>query len=172
MDIIPSTIEDLPAIMKIMSEAQEYLAKLGIDQWQDGYPQEEIIRLDIASKESFVIKNKLGEVLATTVFTTKTEPTYNYIKGNWITPNISKYGVIHRLAVGNSSRNLGLAKIIFSACESRLKSNGATSLRIDTHEDNIGMQHLIKKMGYVYCGVIYLENGDKRLAFEKLAPKS
>jgi ribosomal protein S18 acetylase RimI-like enzyme len=167
-----SSLEDLPAIMKIMGEAQEYLAKLGIDQWQDGYPQEEVIRGDIAYKESYVMKDKFGEVMATTAFTTRAEPTYNYIEGNWITPNNSKYGVIHRLAVGKNSRKLGLAKIIFAACESRLKSRGAVSLRIDTHEDNIGMQSLIKKMGYSYCGVIYLENGDKRLAFEKLAPKS
>ena len=41
-------------------------------------------------------------------------------------------------------------------------------MRIDTHEENLGMQGLLKKLGYHYCGVIYLENNDKRLAFEKL----
>jgi hypothetical protein len=41
-------------------------------------------------------------------------------------------------------------------------------MRIDTHEDNMGMQQLLKKLGYSYCGVIFLGNEDKRLAFEKL----
>ena len=41
-------------------------------------------------------------------------------------------------------------------------------MRIDTHEENLGMQGLLKKLGYHHCGVIYLENNDKRLAFEKL----
>ena len=48
------------------------------------------------------------------------------------------------------------------------KQNNIKSMRIDTHEKNLGMQGLLKKLGYHYCGVIYLENNDKRLAFEKL----
>ena len=30
------------------------------------------------------------------------------------------------------------------------------------------MQHLLKQFGYVYCGIILLESGDERLAFEKV----
>ena len=41
-------------------------------------------------------------------------------------------------------------------------------MRIDTHEENKGMQKLIAQIGYDYCGVILLENGDKRLAYEKV----
>ena len=41
-------------------------------------------------------------------------------------------------------------------------------MRIDTHEQNHGMRTLLKTLNYNYCGVIYLENGDKRLAYEKL----
>jgi len=32
----------------------------------------------------------------------------------------------------------------------------------------VGMQSLIKKLGYQYCGVIYTNYGDKRMAFEKV----
>ena len=42
------------------------------------------------------------------------------------------------------------------------------SLKIDTHEDNLGMQSLIKKLGYQYCGIIYTNYDAKRLAFEKI----
>ena len=41
-------------------------------------------------------------------------------------------------------------------------------MRIDTHEENKGMQKLISQLGYKYCGIIVLESGDKRLAFEKI----
>ena len=41
-------------------------------------------------------------------------------------------------------------------------------MRIDTHVDNTGMQNLLLKLNYNYCGIIYLENGDLRLAYEKL----
>jgi hypothetical protein len=30
------------------------------------------------------------------------------------------------------------------------------------------MQSLLKDLKYSYCGEIYLQNGDKRLAYEKL----
>ena len=43
-----------------------------------------------------------------------------------------------------------------------------THLRIDTHEDNLVMQHVLEKNGFTKCGIIYLESGDPRLAYEKL----
>jgi RimJ/RimL family protein N-acetyltransferase len=39
-------------------------------------------------------------------------------------------------------------------------------LRIDTHRDNVVMQHLIDKNGFQRCGIIYLANGDPRIAYE------
>ena len=40
---------------------------------------------------------------------------------------------------------------------------------MDTHEDNISMQRLLEKNNFKYCGIIYLEDGNKRIAFEKLS---
>ena len=42
------------------------------------------------------------------------------------------------------------------------------NIRIDTHKDNRIMQHNIEKHGFTYCGIIYLANGDERLAYQKL----
>jgi hypothetical protein len=106
--------------------------------------------------------------MATTMFTTNPESTYTTIEGNWLTPQNSVYGVIHRMAVGNSFRKLGIAKFIFNYFESLLESQNIKSMRIDTHEENIGMQTLLKTLDYSYCGIIYLDNNDKRLAFEKI----
>lgn len=168
MKLQVTSIADIPTIMEIVGEAQLYLAKLGIDQWQDGYPTEEQIRLDIKNKDSYVIVDDTGRIMATTVFTTKTEATYKAIEGKWLTSEETKYGVIHRLAVSDSFRGSGIAKFIFDTCENKLREMGINSMRIDTHEENKGMQHLLKQLGYHYCGVIYIEDGAKRLAFEKL----
>ena len=40
-------------------------------------------------------------------------------------------------------------------------------LRIDTHRDNRIMQRLIEKHGFTYCGIIWLEDGTERLAYER-----
>ena len=168
MKLTPAKNENLPFIMGVVKDAQVYLASLNIDQWQDGYPNEAAILKDIANQESFVVHSESNEITATAMFTTKSEPTYAIIDGAWLTNENGMYGVIHRMAVVNQYRKQGIAKFIFSECEQKLKDTDLASMRIDTHEDNKGMQQLLKKLGYSYFGVIFLGNGDKRLAFEKL----
>ena len=41
------------------------------------------------------------------------------------------------------------------------------NIRIDTHRDNKIMRHNIEKHCFTYCGIIYLANGDERLAYQK-----
>lgn len=169
MEFIPTKKEDLPRIMEIVKDAQNHLASLNIDQWQDGYPDEATILNDIEKKQSFVIKEN-GQIIGTTVFTTEEDENYRKVEGGkWLTPMDNVYGVIHRIAVSNDSRGSGFAKFVFNHCESLLIQQGVESMRIDTHRDNLGMQKLIKSLGYEYCGIIYLaRGGDERLAFEKL----
>jgi ribosomal protein S18 acetylase RimI-like enzyme len=102
------------------------------------------------------------------MFTINSEPTYKIINGSWFFDETEKYGVIHRMAVKKEFRKLGLAKILFEEFHRQLKNNNIKSLKIDTHENNIGMQTLIKKIGYQYCGIIYTSYNAKRLAFEKI----
>jgi len=168
MKLVRSTLYHVPIIMSFIHDAQIYLASLKIDQWQDGYPNKEKIELDISNKDSYVVMDDNDTIIGTTVFTTKKEPTYNAIQGKWMTNENAEYGVIHRLAVGDKYRNLGLARFVFNECHNRLKESEIGSLRIDTHEGNKGMQYLLKDLGYIYCGIIILESGDERLAFEKV----
>ncbi len=168
MKIVPAQKTDLASIMKAIKCAQKYLAGLGIDQWQDGYPNEEIILKDILNKESYLVINENNECTGTTMFSLRLEPTYNIIEGNWLTEGLVKYGVIHRMAVDDQFRSSGFSRFVFDYFENLLIEKGIISMRIDTHEDNQVMQGLLKKRGYHYCGIIYLESGSKRLAFEKL----
>ena len=48
------------------------------------------------------------------------------------------------------------------------RGKGKLSLRIDTHEGNLAMRKMLAKNGFVYCGVIYLAGGDKRVAYERI----
>ncbi len=164
-----SATKDIPSIIEIIDDAKALLKSLGINQWQNGYPNQEQIKNDIANNESYVvIKN--NEIIGTTMFTLRKEPTYkDVIDGKWIINESEKpYGVIHRLATSKKFRKQGIAEFIFNEFHQQLKEKNIQSLKIDTHEENIGMQSLIKKLGYQYCGIIYTNYGDKRLAFEKL----
>ncbi|MGB0806813.1 MAG: GNAT family N-acetyltransferase, partial [Salibacteraceae bacterium] len=152
----------------IIKDAQTHLAQQKIDQWQNGYPSLEIINNDIIKGNSYVIIDTKEETIATTMFTIQPEPTYTKIEGQWLRPVNEKYGVIHRLAIKASKRNQGIAKAIFKHFESVLINNSIPSMKVDTHRGNLGMQHMLKSIGYTYCGIIYLEDGNERFGFEKI----
>lgn len=164
-----SSLNDVPRIMEIINDAKALLKSLNIDQWQNGYPNAEQIENDIKNEESYVIVNADNVIVATTMFTTRSEPTYKKVfDGNWIIDENLPYGVIHRLAMSKNFRGQGIAKFVFEHLHLKLKQQNIKSLKIDTHEENLGMQALIKKMGYQYCGIIYTNYAAKRLAFEKV----
>ena len=168
MKIQLSTLDDIPNIMIIIKDAKEYLASQNIDQWQKGYPNTEQVENDIKNGESYVVVNDENQVIATAMFTLNKEPTYKIVDGNWRIDESKVYGVIHRMAIKKEFRKFGLATFMFHEFHLQLLENNIESLKIDTHEENIGMQSLIKKLGYQYCGIIFTSYGDKRLAFEKV----
>ena len=165
MEFRKSVKSDIPKIMNIIKQAQSYFKNQNIDQWQNGYPNENVINNDIENKESYVMI-KDNEIIATTVISFNKESVYeNIIDGKWLTNG--EYGVIHRIAIDNTYKGLGLSHKIIKYTEKTCLEKGVCSIRVDTHEDNILMQSLLKKNGFKYCGIIYLEDGGKRVAFEK-----
>ena len=42
-------------------------------------------------------------------------------------------------------------------------------MKIDTHRENRVMQKLLEKNGFTYCGIIYAEDGSRRMAYQKQA---
>jgi len=164
-----STFDDVPEIMIIIEDAKTYLASQRIDQWQKGYPNANQVENDIKNTESYVLVNDEDTVIATAMFTLRKEPTYKeIIDGGWIVNENDTYGVVHRMAIKKEFRKFGLATFMFHEFHLQLLEKKIKSLKIDTHEENVGMQSLIKKLGYQYCGIIYTGYGDKRLAFEKV----
>lgn len=165
MEFRKSVKSDIPKIMSIIKQAQAYFKDQNIDQWQNGYPNEEVINNDIKNEESYVMI-KDNEILATTVISFHKESSYkNIIHGKWLTNG--DYGVIHRVVVDNTYKGLGLSHKIIKYTEKLCLEKGVHSIKVDTHEQNIPMQSLLKKNGFEYCGIIYLEDGGKRVAFEK-----
>lgn len=150
--------------MEIFCYARRFMAAHGNpNQWGPrNWPPEELIRRDIRVGDSYVCLNDTGRVIGTFYFIQgkDIEPTYREIEdGAWL--DESPYGVVHRIAGDGSQKGIGEFCInwAFEQCG---------HLRIDTHEDNIVMQNLLKKLGFTHCGTIYVyEDRDPRLAFEK-----
>ena len=165
MNFRKATENDIDRIIEIFDGARKRIAELGINQWQDGYPHEEIIREDIALGRSYVGETD-GKVVATVMVMTDIEPTYDVIyNGKWAVDG--EYLTIHRIALDGNLCGTGAAKKLMAFAEQQALLHGMKSIRVDTHEGNIPMRKNLEKNGYVYCGIIHLKNGDERVAYQK-----
>ncbi len=150
-------VADLPQILEIYERARAFMRETGNPtQWQGGYPQREVLICDIQKGQLYVYETG-GEIGCVFVFFIGDDPTYAHIDGGWMSSE--PYGVIHRVA--GSGRERGMFSKCFDFCRSQ-----TSHLRIDTHADNKVMQHTLEKSGFKKCGIIYLENGDPRIAYE------
>lgn len=181
MNFRKSTFDDVDRILEIIEKAKIELKKLGLDQWQNGYPDRKVIENDIKFGISYVLedieKNENGlksesftKILGTIVLSPKKEMPYSKIEGKWITND--DYIVIYRLAVDSEIKNKGIATKILEFSEKECIKNKILSIKADTHENNEPMKRFLEKNGFSYCGVIYLDRepdiGEKRIVYEKI----
>lgn len=158
---------DIKEIMDIVGQVQKkYFEKNDIPQWRDGYPQKELFEKDIEKKSLFVLSQ--GElIIGMAAVCFEHEPSYDIIEnGAW--KSDGEYAVIHRIAVSPDFHGFGFGKNFIELAQMLCNQRGVHSLRADTHEQNIAMQKTFQSCGMEYCGVIHIENGDPRVAYEKL----
>ena len=146
-----ATQSDYNRIMEIYEIARSFMAETGNPhQWGDlGYPYPDLIKEDIEKQRLLVIiENETVEGVF--FWSLGADPTYVEIDGQWL--NDKPYGVIHRIA--GSGRVKGILK---TAVEYGLQFSD--SIKIDTHVDNTVMQSALEKLGFKYCGMVYLPHG-------------
>lgn len=155
-----ASISDIDQLMNIFTRAREYMRQTGNpNQWINGYPQRELIMEEIANEHCYVCLDTDSNVVATFCFIAGPDSTYALIEeGEW--PSEVPYYVIHRLASDGSVK--GITEFCINWCASQ-----SNCLRADTHADNKIMQHLLEKNGFKRCGIIYVANGTKRIAYQR-----
>jgi RimJ/RimL family protein N-acetyltransferase len=161
MIIRRATVADIDEAAKIYDMAKAFMREGGNpDQWPGDYPNGYDIALGIEEGVSYVCEED-GEIIATFLFKTNADdPTYRKIyEGAWL--NDLPYSVIHRIAVKH--HGCGIVDFCFNECFKRFPN-----IKIDTHRDNIPMQKCLIRNGFKYCGIIYLESGAERIAFQKI----
>ena len=156
-----ATENDLDNIQEIYAYARKFMAEHGNPtQWGQTHPAVEMLQKDIEKEQLYVIEEqeRLQGVFALII---GEDPTYKNIEqGSW--KDMSLYGTIHRIASAPEAHGI-MAQVLAFAWEK------IQHLRIDTHENNKVMQHLILKNGFEKCGIIYTDDGSPRIAFEKIS---
>lgn len=159
MTIRTTTPDDLEQILQIYAYARAQMRRNGnpTNGETTGLPPPSCRRTSEKGQSHVIEKD--GHLCAVFTFIIGDDPTYQTIEqGRWL--DTAPYGTIHRLA-GN-----GTAKGIFRQCLSYCMAQ-IPNIRIDTHRDNAIMQHLLEKNGFVKCGIIYVEDGSPRIAYQK-----
>lgn len=153
-----ATLADFETVMGIYEYARGFMkSTVNPNQWKNTHPAEELIKDDIKNGICHVICEG-DEVHGVFALLTEKDPTYSYIEdGKWL--NDEDYVTIHRIAGDGKVRG-----ILQTAKEYGMQL--ADNIRIDTHHDNKVMQGALSKQGFKRCGIIYLENGEPRIAFQ------
>ena len=153
---------DLTRILRVYEIAREHMRQSGNPtQWGTDKPKKELLEDDIRKGELFVGENEEGHICFVFAFILGEDPTYSYIEdGNWLSDE--PYGTIHRIASDGTLS--GVVKSAVDYCK-----NTISNLRIDTHENNKTMQHVLEKLGFTRCGIIYIEDGTPRIAYQRLS---
>ena len=178
LSVRKAVIDDLPQIMEIFDHARKFMKQTGNPtQWGDNYPTEEVVIDDIAVKgHMYVVVGGVGTSAGGTGETGAEsadghihgvfalipgrDPTYDIIEdGAWLSDE--EYSTIHRVAGDGRVNGVFEAALRFSLAQT-------PHIRIDTHEDNAVMRHLIEKNGFQRTGMIYCRDGSPRIAYERV----
>ena len=155
---------DVSEIWAILQEAIIRRKKDGSTQWQDGYPNPDVVQNDIEKGYGYVLtegKNIIGYCAVVVNY----EPEYLKIEGKWLTD--SKFVVIHRLALSGNYLGKNLSKMIIEFVADFAIKNSIYSIKVDTNHDNIPMMKIFEKSGFSFCGIVHFR-GSPRRAYEKV----
>lgn len=159
-----AALQDAPEIWKILEQAILRRKNDGSNQWQDGYPNPDVVQHDIECGYGYVLTFQ-DRIIAYSAVLLNDEPAYADIEGKWLTNG--DFFVVHRIAVADDFLGQGLSSVIMKFIEKMAVEKGVFSVKVDTNFDNPAMLRIFEKLGYTYCGQVYFR-GSARKAFEKV----
>mgnify|MGYP003586234854 CR=1 FL=1 len=164
MQLALATEQNLSRIMELIGQAKAFLKNSGVDQWQNGYPDQACIERDIIGGKGYLCMQQ-GSIVGYLCIDFDGEPAYENLNGSWLSSE--PYVVVHRMTFDQQFRGKGLATQALVLTEELSRARGIRSFKIDTDNDNKIMKHLMQKNGFTYCGTICFDNSEK-IAYEKL----
>ncbi len=165
---IAATSSHVAAAWAVLAKAKEAMRLAGRSQWQGSYPAISDVEADIAKGVARVLLHGGQVVGYCALVTSGDDPAYAHIKGGqWLTPEGTRYAVVHRIAIAPDMAGRHLATQWMRLLMDEARQVGCRSMRIDTNHDNVQMLRLLPQCGFSQCGTVMQSDGE-RIAFERV----
>ncbi|WP_294354093.1 GNAT family N-acetyltransferase [uncultured Clostridium sp.] len=155
---------DLDKIFEMYTDAIKEMEKNNIHQWDELYPDKEILEEDIEKQEMYLAFDD-DKVVAAYVLNEVCDE--EYLDGEWKFPDAS-FSVIHRLCVNPKYQRCGVGSKTVKYIEDKVKLKGIESIRLDTFTLNPYSLRMYDKLGYKKVGMVHWRKGDFYLMEKRL----
>lgn len=162
MKVRKTKIEDIPTLLTIFDYGRQLQYSLGnYYQWNQNYPNEDVLRQDIQSDISYVCvstQDNKEEIIGTFALQGGSNPIFDLSDPDqWI--NQDEYITIQRMCSNGKEKGTGKKMMTW------IQEN-CSNVRIYTHEANKLMLKLCDKTGFVNCGEFFIPDKTKRIGFQ------
>ena len=156
---------ELNQIMQAYKSCVKGMIDLGIDQWDESYPNRNIIRNDLR-EQNYYVAILDQEIVAGIKIDQAQDP--SYLEMDWHDKS-NNFVVVHRLCSKTKVWNKGIGKKMMEFAELVAKERGCSSIRLDTYINNPKAIAFHQKIGYNKLGSINLKpDKDIYYCFEKI----
>ena len=148
-------MSELEDIVKIFKNAAEEMLHHQINQWNEVYPNEAILKADIENEELFVgkINNEIAVVYVLNQLCDE-----QYSNGKW-TEDQGSFKVVHRLCVNPTYQNRGVGRQTMTYIEEELIKEGKRAIRLDVFSKNPFALKMYGALGYNVVGEAHWRKG-------------
>lgn len=147
--------KELEVLDGIVKDATKRMDEQGIPQWDEIYPNKEILWKDLERQEMYVIEAG-GRVAGLIIMNEDQSPEYAAVE--WMYPGRAL--VVHRLTVHPAHQHKGLATHLMDFAEETAVIRDYDCIRLDAFTRNPAAFTLYENRGYRKAGVVHFRKGE------------
>lgn len=148
-------VTDLDHIVTIYQAAIDEMNKNNIFQWDEIYPNREVLEDDIIKQQLYI--GILKDTICS-AFVLNQEEDEEYVNGAW-EYKMSSFYVIHRLCVNPIFQNQGIGTKTMRYIEKILREQAVETIRLDSFSLNPYAVKMYRSLGYNIVGEVHWRKG-------------
>lgn len=143
-------MDDLERIMALIAECVRVMQEGGSDQWNESYPNRDVIAEDIEQGTLYVFED---DGTPAGIIVLDENEAEEYLSIDWVQKE-GRHLVMHRLAVHPEIQGKGIARRLLAFAEDQAAREGYSSIRMDTYAKNDRALSLYLRLGYEVRGEV------------------